>query len=88
MTEERDDRSFSERVEKVNVAFLVRLPLKNVERLAQLVEDDLNETEGRLVYTKVDSERLFIGKARPLTSSREERESPERRRYDYGRDDQ
>ena len=63
MSDQRDDRKFSQRVERVNVAFLVKLPVKLVDRFAQLVEEAINESEGQLVFTKVDSERLFIGKA-------------------------
>ena len=86
MTEdqERDNRTFQERVEKVNLAFLVQVPVKMLDQLAALIEDDLNDTGARLVYTKVSSNRLFIDDAPP----REDHRPAERKRYEFGLDDQ
>ena len=80
---ERDNRTFPERVEKVNLAFLVQVPVKTLDRLASLIEDGLNSTGARLVYTKVSSNRLFIDEAPPR--DRDDR-GPERRRYSFGTD--
>ena len=63
MTDREQPRTFSERIESMNVAFLVKVPVKLIERFAQLVEEAVNDVEGRLVYTKVDSERLAIVRA-------------------------
>lgn len=79
-SEERDDRTFPQRVEMMNVAFLVRVPTKMVERFAQLVEDDINEVEGKLVFPKVSTNRLYIKEADPR--DRDDRDHPtERRRF-------
>ena len=63
MTDREQPRTFSERIESMNVAFLVKVPVKLIERFAQLVEEAVNDVEGRLIYTKVDSERLSIVRA-------------------------
>jgi hypothetical protein len=86
---ERDERTFPERVERVNLAWLVSVSPAMVERLAQLVDDDLNEVGGRLVYHKVSSDKLFIIPARDLEelegrSARRDDAPRERRRYSFG----
>lgn len=83
----RDERTFRERVERVNLAWLVSVSPVMVERLAQLVEDDLKEVNGKFVYHKVSSDKLFIIPARDLEEL-EDRADPdrptERRRFNFG----
>ena len=85
---QRDERTFPERVKWVNLAWLVSVPPEMVERTAQLVDDDLNEVGGRLVYHKISSDKLFIIPARELEEMERRREDrpPERRRYNFGSD--
>lgn len=88
---ERDERAFPERVERVNLAWLVSVSPAMVERLAQLVDDDLNEIGGRLVYHKVSSDKLFIIPARDLEeledrAARRDERPRERRQFTFGSD--
>ena len=87
---ERDERTFKERVERVNLAWLVSVPPEMVERIAQLVDDDLREVEGRLVYHKVSSDKLFIIPARELEElegqARRDERPRERRQFSFGSD--
>ena len=83
---ERDARTFKEYVERINVAFLVSLPVKEIKRFAQLVEDAINEVGGKFVYSKTSSSRLFIQEDRPPVRRSDYHRRDERKQFDYGVD--
>ena len=86
MTEEeetREPRTFKQDAEKLNVAHLVQVPTKMLDRYAQLVEDAINEVGGRYVFSKSSSARLFIKEAYPR---RDDDRPQERRRFNFGVD--
>jgi hypothetical protein len=79
---ERDTRGFQERVSRLNAAFLVSVPTKELAgRFAQLVEEAANETGAKLIYTLVSSQRLRLDYDRP--DERDERRPP-RRKFSFG----
>ena len=86
--EAADDRTFPERVERMNVAFLVQIPTKDVERYMQLVEDALNSVEGKRIFVKVSTHRLFIKEAFPRDRRDDDNvpRPPPRPRFDFGTD--
>ncbi len=84
---ERDERTFPERVEKVNLAWLVSVSPEMVQRLAQVVDDVLNDIGGRLVYHKISSDKLFIIPARDLEELEGRgRRRDDRRQFNFGSD--
>ena len=64
MQSERDERTFPERVKRLNLAWLVSIEPAEMARLAQAVEEAINATGTRLVYVKSSSHRLFIDEDR------------------------
>lgn len=81
----REPRTFAENVERVNIAFLVSMSPKVIEKFAQDVDELLKEASGKLIFVKgPTAERLFIETARPRFD-RDERRGD--RRDDRRRDD-
>ena len=93
MTEEeetpREPRTFRQDVEKMNVAHLVQIPTQMLERYSQLVEEAINAVGGRYVFSKSSSARLFIKEAYPRDRDDRRDDRPqERRRFNFGTDEQ
>jgi len=86
--EPREPRTFRQDAEKVNVAHLVQVPTKMLDRYAQLVEEAINEVGGRYVFSKSSSSRLFIQEAYPRRDDerRDDRPLRPRRSFNFGTD--
>ena len=86
MESERDTRTFGERVARINAAFLVSVPTKELAgRFAQGVEDLVNETGAKLIYTLMSSRRLKLEHDDEPRDDRRRDERP-RRKFSFGGD--
>lgn len=81
----REPRTFTQDVERANVAFLVQVPTRELERFAQLVEDAINEVSGRYVFSKASNRKLFIMEP-SRDDDRDDRSLRPRRSFSYGTD--
>ena len=67
------------RMDYGSLAHLVQVPMKMLDRYAQLVEEAINEVGGRYVFSKSSSSRLFIQEAYPRRDADRDQEQGARR---------